>query len=192
MPSKAIFITVGATASFDALIQAVLQSTFLHTLARMGYSELFIQYGQGGKELFNRLLEEAQEHGPYGIAVEAFEFTQNMMQSMRVAKAERGREEGVVLCHAGTGSVLDAIRIGVPVIVVPNPTLLDNHQVEFAEVMADMGYVVHGHLNNLEQALQDSEALRKKNKEWPPVNSGIHRKAKGLEGVIDEEMGYLD
>jgi beta-1,4-N-acetylglucosaminyltransferase len=46
----------------------------------------------------------------------------------------------------GTGSVLDAIRIGVPVIVVPNPTLLNNHQVEFAEVMAGMDYVVHGHL----------------------------------------------
>jgi len=32
------------------------------------------------------------------------------------------------------------------VIVVPNPTLLDNHQVEFAEVMEKMGYVVHGEL----------------------------------------------
>jgi hypothetical protein len=54
-------------------------------------------------------------------------------------------EEGADGC-VGTGSVLDALRIGVPVIVVPNPTLLDNHQVEFAEVMAKMGYAVHGHL----------------------------------------------
>jgi beta-1,4-N-acetylglucosaminyltransferase len=40
--------------------------------------------------------------------------------------------------------VLDAIRIGVPVVVVPNGTLLDNHQLEFAEQMAKMDYVVHG------------------------------------------------
>jgi beta-1,4-N-acetylglucosaminyltransferase len=47
-------------------------------------------------------------------------------------------------CCIGTGSVLDAIRIGVPVIVVPNTTLLDNHQLEFAEQMAKMQYAVHG------------------------------------------------
>jgi UDP-N-acetylglucosamine transferase subunit ALG13 len=40
--------------------------------------------------------------------------------------------------HSGTGSVLDAIRIGVPVIVDQIATLLDNHQVEFAEQMAMM------------------------------------------------------
>jgi beta-1,4-N-acetylglucosaminyltransferase len=40
--------------------------------------------------------------------------------------------------------VLDAIRIGVPVVVVPNTTLLDNHQVEFAEQMAKMDYAVYG------------------------------------------------
>jgi beta-1,4-N-acetylglucosaminyltransferase len=105
MPPKAIFITVGATASFDALIRAALQPGFLRTLSRTGYSELFIQYGKGGKELFDKYLAEAQEHGPYEISVAAFEFTQNMMQSMRVAKAENGREEGLVLCHAGMFAV---------------------------------------------------------------------------------------
>ena len=46
----------------------------------------------------------------------------------------------------GSGSILDALRISVPLIVVPNPTLLDNHQVELAEELAAQGYVVHGHL----------------------------------------------
>jgi beta-1,4-N-acetylglucosaminyltransferase len=52
----------------------------------------------------------------------------------------------LIIISVGTGSVLDAIRIGVPVIVVPNSTLLDNHQVEFAEVMAKMDYVAYGNL----------------------------------------------
>lgn len=38
------------------------------------------------------------------------------------------------------------MRIEVPVIVVPNTELLDNHQVELAEVLAEQNYVVHGSL----------------------------------------------
>ena len=46
----------------------------------------------------------------------------------------------------GSGSILDALRIAVPIIVVPNPELLDNHQAELAEELAIQGYVIHGHL----------------------------------------------
>lgn len=46
----------------------------------------------------------------------------------------------------GSGSILDALRIAVPIIVVPNIELLDNHQVELAEELARQGYVVHGRL----------------------------------------------
>jgi beta-1,4-N-acetylglucosaminyltransferase len=46
----------------------------------------------------------------------------------------------------GTGTILDALRIKVPLIVVPNPALLDNHQQELAEELAAQGYVVHGRL----------------------------------------------
>jgi len=51
----------------------------------------------------------------------------------------------------GSGSILDALRIALPLIVVPNPSLLDNHQEELAEELARQGYVVHGHLklNNI-------------------------------------------
>lgn len=38
------------------------------------------------------------------------------------------------------------MRINVPIIVVPNPELLDNHQVELAEELERQGYVVHGNL----------------------------------------------
>ena len=46
----------------------------------------------------------------------------------------------------GSGSILEALRIDVPLIVVPNTTLLHNHQVEVAEVLEEYGYVIHGHL----------------------------------------------
>lgn len=44
----------------------------------------------------------------------------------------------------GSGSILDALRVGVPLIVVPNTDLLHNHQLELAEVLADQEYVIHG------------------------------------------------
>jgi beta-1,4-N-acetylglucosaminyltransferase len=48
--------------------------------------------------------------------------------------------------RSGSGSILDALRIGAPLIVVPNTDLLHNHQVELAEELANQGYVVHGDL----------------------------------------------
>ena len=41
---------------------------------------------------------------------------------------------------------MDALRVGASLIIVPNPTLLDNHQVELAEQMAKQGYAIHGQL----------------------------------------------
>jgi len=100
-PPKIIFVTIGATASFDALIRAALHPAFLHTLSKTGYTKLIIQFGRGGDALFRSLCMEAQSQGPYGLSVEGLEFTDDMMDEMRVAKKENGREEGVVLCHAG-------------------------------------------------------------------------------------------
>jgi beta-1,4-N-acetylglucosaminyltransferase len=86
----------------------------------------------------------------------------------------------------GSGSILDALRTGVPIIVVPNETLLDNHQVELAEALAEQEYVVHGRLAQLPQALADAEKLRQRSLEWPPVNSGPQRgmERRRLEGEI--------
>ena len=46
----------------------------------------------------------------------------------------------------GSGTILDALRISVPLVVVPNSELLDNHQVELAEELSAQGYVIHGKL----------------------------------------------
>ncbi len=45
---------------------------------------------------------------------------------------------------------------------------------------------------DLVPAIAEAEAMRKRRKEWPPVNSGAHTLPEGLQGVIDEELGRLD
>lgn len=36
------------------------------------------------------------------------------------------------------------MRMGVPLVVVPNPSLLDNHQKELAEELSRQGYATEG------------------------------------------------
>ena len=92
--------------------------------------------------------------------------------------------------------------------MVPNPDLLDNHQEELAKELANQGYVVHGRLklvnnpimkasadlllSNLPSAIRQSEAKRASQKTWPPVNSGEDPSGRGLAGVMDDEMGFVD
>jgi beta-1,4-N-acetylglucosaminyltransferase len=45
----------------------------------------------------------------------------------------------------GSGTILDVLRLGAkeakPLIVVPNPTLLDNHQAELAAALHSLDYL---------------------------------------------------
>lgn len=43
-------------------------------------------------------------------------------------------------CFSGTGTILDAWKLGLPIIVVPNTKLLDDHQTEMAQHLAKEGY----------------------------------------------------
>jgi beta-1,4-N-acetylglucosaminyltransferase len=52
--------------------------------------------------------------------------------------------QGLVISHAGSGSILEALRYQVPLVVVPNTALLDNHQEELAVAMEKQNYVLRG------------------------------------------------
>lgn len=43
--------------------------------------------------------------------------------------------------YIGSGTILDAMRLGLTMIVVPNSSLLDNHQEELADELESQGYV---------------------------------------------------
>lgn len=83
------------------------------------------------------------------------------------------------------------MRLSVPLIVVPNPTLLDNHQVELAEELAKQDYVVHGKLEDedgIYTALLQLEGWKSMRRDWTAVTQGA---AGGdINTVLDEEVGY--
>ncbi|KAL4803620.1 glycosyltransferase family 28 C-terminal domain-containing protein [Aspergillus unguis] len=194
---KLCFVTVGATASFHLLLKSILNPIFLEALHRHAYTDLFIQYGKDGQDIFDEFMTTYPpgDQNRHGITVEGFDFNETGLDNeMRLAKANptEDRSSGLVISHAGSGSILAALRFGVPLVVVPNPTLQDNHQEELAEVLQDEGYAIWSKHSEVSAALDRAEILRNKMLSWPPVHGKRERQPQDLEGVVSEEMGYLD
>jgi hypothetical protein len=104
---KICFVSVGATAKFDELIEAVLSDDFLDALGALDYTRIRIQYGESGIDFFAATIKKCQErhggHVPHLIAVDGFQFAEDDFgQQMRAAKAENGRLEGMIVTAAGT------------------------------------------------------------------------------------------
>jgi beta-1,4-N-acetylglucosaminyltransferase len=106
-PSKVCFVTIGATASFDKLLKAVLERSFLEALYDAEYTDLVIQYGkEGGKAIYDRFIstdgERVKQNG--GPEITGFDFNTNGLgQEMRKTKGDPriGSKEGLVVSHAG-------------------------------------------------------------------------------------------
>ena len=167
-PRKRCFVTIGATAPFDDLIMTVLTKPFLESLQAHGYSDLRIQYGKEGKQIFDRFVEARgqQVKEELDIDINGFGFDTNGLGHELIALKKSEKEhsaDGLIISHAGkllaynlhlrsalilsgSGSILDGLRVGLPIIVVPNPKLMNNHQKELAEELARAKYVVHGRL----------------------------------------------
>ena len=115
-PSKVCFVTIGATASFDRLLSAVLESPFLQALHNAKYTGLSIQYGkEGGKTIYDEFVTTQHEivRQDLGIELTGFDFnTSGLGQEMRKAKGDpsTGSEEGLVISHAGWTFLLSNCR----------------------------------------------------------------------------------
>lgn len=102
--SKLCFVTVGATASFEDLIKAVLSETFLSALQKSGYTKLLVQYGKGGKTIYDKATVEAKASSKQ-ITIDGFELDSGGLgKYLREVKGNlpgANASEGVVISHAG-------------------------------------------------------------------------------------------
>lgn len=108
---KLCFVTIGATASFQKLIKAVLDLDFISALRNAGYSELRVQHGgDEGQETFDGFISmfgkaESSSKGAFveDILVTGFPFKHEGLEAdMREAKGSFDQYvEGVVVSHAG-------------------------------------------------------------------------------------------
>ncbi|KJZ78224.1 hypothetical protein HIM_02262 [Hirsutella minnesotensis 3608] len=167
-------VTVGATVGFQALTEQALEPSFWAYLRSKAFTALHIQCGPD-IDWAGARLDGLRDEIPAGLAVDLFDVRSNMMQEeMTLCKVVPGRRaQGLVISHAGTGTILDAWRLGVPLIVVPNTSLLHDHQTEMAEHLAQEGYATMAaprqvapvdHGESLQGAIHKAELLVEESK----------------------------
>ncbi|GKU13606.1 unnamed protein product [Fusarium langsethiae] len=169
---RVCLVTVGATAGFKTLIDSVLSVSFWHYIASQGFTELHIQCGPdivSARQQLTLLKVEA----PRGLTIDIFDVKKNLMkEEMILCKDLEGKRQlGLVISHAGTGTILDAWKMGLPIVVVPNTQLLNDHQTEMAKHLSKEGYAImsSGSTEDLKEAIHKVGLLWEENKtRWPP------------------------
>lgn len=139
-PRKIVFVTVGTTC-FDALVKAMDTEVVKEELVRRGYTHLLIQMGRGS------YVPAKSEGGNGSLAVDYFTFSSSIADHLKSAS--------LVISHAGSGSIFETLRLGKPLIVVVNEDLMDNHQSELAEELADRKHLYCARPQTLNQTIAD-------------------------------------
>ena len=119
---KECLVTVGST-RFDVLVRAAGTEAFAEALVARGVGRLVIQRGEGGPHV--ALLPERSRNGTVrvkggSLEIETIEYDPNL--------AERLARAALVVCHAGAGTIFEALSAGRCVVAVPNPALMGDHQ----------------------------------------------------------------
>lgn len=160
-----VLVTVGTT-KFDALVEAVDSHNVADVLVARGYTRLIIQKG-AGKHHIQTLIPLGSQHHQLsnGLHVEVFEFAPSLADYMQAAD--------LIISHAGSGSIFEALRLKKPLIAIPNALLMDNHQAELAEHLACLHYILAATPDSLVHTLQHMSV-----DELEPYHSG------SAEGII--------
>lgn len=115
-----IFVTIGSQGPFDRLIRAVDEWA-----AQRGRSDVFAQIGKA---------KYLPKHIPFTDFVDPMEFDSRIEQAR------------LVVAHAGIGSILSALELGKPIVVVPRRAEFheqrNDHQVATAKYFGERGRVV--------------------------------------------------
>nr|GAT44014.1 glycosyltransferase family 1 protein [Mycena chlorophos] len=157
------FVTVG-TFQFDALVDAVLDPALLKALRNKGYTRLVVQYG-----LYQEPNAPTEREG---VQIELWPAKPSLSADFERAD--------LVIGHAGAGTILEVLRLGKPLIVVPNPTLLHNHQTELANALGE--YLSTSSVADLAATVDAFDAA---NLTKFPAFDGSRFRA-----IVDSEMGF--
>ncbi|KAI8553368.1 hypothetical protein RHMOL_Rhmol05G0010200 [Rhododendron molle] len=205
-PRRTVFVTVGSTC-FDALVQAVDTSEVKEELFRKGYTDLLIQIGRGSYvpiKLYDRVIESFHLkirmpfvlsgfdiQVSYGKSSGMFVSSTGECESLQVdyftyssSIADNLRSASLVISHAGSGSIFETLRLGKPLIVVVNEDLMDNHQSELAEELAQRKHLLCTRPQELYQTIggMDLESLVP----YPPAD------ATPVAKVMSRFLGFPD
>lgn len=112
-----------------------------------------------------------------GVELKLFQFAPDLRSYIRSAD--------VVISHAGSGTILDTLRMkpNTPaLVVVPNTSLMDNHQVELAEALGNENYLTVGSEDSLAEDV--ARACRTKREAFPDFDPSR------FTSIVDEAMQF--
>ena len=155
-----LLITTGATVTFHSLLDQVLLPSFLEAIIPH-YTSLTIQYGneiQDGINISEKYITQlttslafsqkttinntiASTYTYKGFPVVLFAFSKDINSWIKDADC--------VISHAGTGLMLDTLRLHKPLGVVANTLLMDNHQQQVATQFATLGYCLNANVDEV-------------------------------------------
>ncbi|CAA3016704.1 UDP-N-acetylglucosamine transferase subunit ALG13 homolog [Olea europaea var. sylvestris] len=139
---RLVFVTVGTTC-FDSLVRAVDTQEVKEALFRKGYTHLLIQMGRGSYIP----TKSAREEG--SVDVDYFTFSSSIAEYLKSAS--------LVISHAGSGSIFETLQLKKPLIVVVNEDLMDNHQSELAEELAERKHLFCARPQTLYQTISEMD-----------------------------------
>ncbi|GEQ71258.1 hypothetical protein JCM33374_g4939 [Metschnikowia sp. JCM 33374] len=205
-----ILFTTGATVTFRSLVNTVADPVFLEFLIKSGFQSVSLQYGNEtdaatgtntSKTYFSKVLAEKHliEHFDFAIANETNDKSVTVFENKTLTLQVFGFSDDIasyisaadlVVSHAGTGSILDTLRLQKPLIVVTNDSLMDNHQAETADQFASEGYLARVSEPDLARGVLQQKISQWKNgqlvfKTFPDPPKGI------LEDVIATELEQI-
>jgi beta-1,4-N-acetylglucosaminyltransferase len=133
---KRIFVTVGST-RFDELISIVDSPAFISLASNLGYTEITAQIGN-----FDRTVKNLTHSFPYAKP--------NEMKCLF-----EGAD--LVIGHAGAGTIMEVLRIGKPLLVVVNDSLMANHQTEVADALCKRNLLKMATVSSLMDVFRENE-----------------------------------
>ena len=137
---NSLFVTVGTT-MFDELVDKVLSLDFLLLLKRLGFNRLVLQHG---KSRLPDWMKDGRNSVNTGITIEAYDFKPSLQKDMK--------QSTHILSHSGAGTILDALYLHKPLLVVINESLMDNHQEDLATVLED--YLHHSRVEKIGESFE--------------------------------------
>ncbi|ORX33863.1 glycosyltransferase family 28 C-terminal domain-domain-containing protein [Kockovaella imperatae] len=185
--SYTLLVTVGSTL-FPELTNCILSSAILSILPSLGIKLVNVQYGKAdllAHEEIEDLEIDAQGSGEFTwtdyngagqVNVHVFRYTNDLSKLIK--------ESDAVISHAGSGSILEVIR-SKPLLVVPNSSLMDNHQAQLADALGDQGYLISSTVEQLDSKL----ALLVKSIKQPLKPFPALDKAR-FPVIVDQTMGF--
>lgn len=126
-----IFVTVGTT-QFQDLINVIATDEILRLLQSFQCKLLKIQYGSG-KPIDAATIDQIAEK--FSITIECYDFKENILSDIVGSD--------LVISHAGAGSCIEVLTSRMPLIVVVNDKLMNNHQTELAHQLSIDGHLLY-------------------------------------------------